>query len=363
MQKKGTDMERYEKLKAFADSLVGKDRMFVNHEANGRSGHLSHALAEYKKGHVIAFYSNCSGTRNKWAPGHSGFGWLEYKRSLDGGETWDEARVFPYSWESFLNEPYTVSCEKAVSTRENEIVALCIRNENPNGWEPYLEPVAVRSEDGGETWQAPRVICDKKGRIYDALVRDGVIYLLMLANDDFLAAKPEHRYYIYKSEDHGESFSLYGELPGDTKGHAYGAMVVREDGSLVCYEYDSTDEFNLVYHISRDMGRTWEESGRSFCAKRIRNPQVARVGGGYILHGRAGCISKELPMHFVLYTSEDGIHWDEGRYIYAHEGQTAYYSNNLVMERDDGAERILIQSSIPYSKGCVNIAHWVCDIR
>ena len=70
-------------------------RMFVNHEQNHRSGHLSHALVEYKSGHIMAFYSNCSGTRNKRAPGHNGFGWLEYKISADYGETWSDAKVFP----------------------------------------------------------------------------------------------------------------------------------------------------------------------------------------------------------------------------------------------------------------------------
>ncbi len=69
--------------------------MFVNHEKNGRSGHLSHALVEYRKGCVMAFYSNCSGTRDSWAPGHNGFGWLEYRRSVDGGRTWDEPTVLP----------------------------------------------------------------------------------------------------------------------------------------------------------------------------------------------------------------------------------------------------------------------------
>ncbi len=351
-------------MKPFVHYSLQKDHeLFVDHEKNGRSGHLSHALAEYRKGHVISFYSNCSGTRNRYAPGHNGFGWLEYKRSHDGGLTWDEARVFPYSWESFLNSPFTVSCEKAVSTAENEIVALCIRNENPNGWEPYLEPVVVRSEDGGETWSDAAMICDKKGRIYDAIVHDGSIYVLMLANKDFLAEKPEHRYYLYRSDDHGRSFSLHGELPGDTKGHAYGAMTVRTDGSLVCYEYDSGDEYNLVYHVSYDMGKTWAQSGRSFCAKRIRNPQIAKVKTGFLLHGRAGCVSQELPMHFVLYTSADGIHWDDGIYLYECEGMTAYYSNNLVMDRDDESERVLIQASVPYSKGGVNIAHWILEIE
>lgn len=337
--------------------------IFVDHEKSGRSGHLSHALVEYKKGHVMAFYSNCSGTRNKWSPGHNGFGWLEYRRSADGGMTWDEAKILPYSWHALLNEVFTVSCEKAVSTKENEIVALCIRNLNPNGWEPYMEPVALRSEDGGETWSEPIMISDKRGRIYDAMVVDGVIYLLMLANDDFEATLPEHRYYIYESRDGGKSFSLRGELPGDTLHHAYGNMTLADDGALICYEYDSADEYHLVYHKSYDMGLTFTESGKSFCAKRIRNPQVAKVKGGYLLHGRAGCMSAELPMHFVLYTSADGIHWDEGEYIYACEGKTAYYSNNLVL--DDG-KKVLIQASVPYNsayKGRVNIAHWMLKME
>jgi len=344
------------------ENIPSEGILYVDHEKNGRSGHLSHALVEYKKGHIMSFYSNCSGKRNKWSPGHNGFGWLEYRRSSDGGVTWDEPTVFPYSWESFLNEPFTVSCEKAVSPEENTIVALCIRNENPNGWEPYLSPVAVRSEDGGNTWSEPISICDKKGRIYDAIVHEGVIYVLMLANDDFLAQKPEHRYYIYESRDAGKSFSLLSELPGDTKDRAYGSMTLRYDGSLICYTYNSADEFNMDYYVSYDMGKTFSEQGKSYCEKRIRNPQVVRTKNGYLLHGRSGCVEKDLPMHFVLYTSDDGINWDEGTFLYRKEGQTAYYSNNLLIKGDDGKERVIIQSSIPYSKGCVNIAHWLIDV-
>lgn len=354
--------EHYVNFKITPENIPNNGIMFVDNEKKHRSGHLSHALVEYKKGCVMAFWSNCSPTRNKWSPGHNGFGWLEYRRSQDGGRTWDEPRVFPYSWDSFINQPFTVSCEKAVSTRDNEIVALCIRNENPNGWEPYLEPVVVISEDGGETWSEPIPFCDKKGRIYDAHVWNGAIYVLMLANDDWLAKLPEHRYYIYKSTDGGRTFELWSELPGDTAGHAYGAMTLRDDGSLVCYEYDTKDEYHLVYHISDDMGKTWRESGRSYVAKRIRNPQIAKVKGGYILHGRSGCMSNELPMHFVLYTSRDGITWDEGEYICASSSGTAYYSNNLVLD-EDGHQRVLIQSSTPYYKGCVNVAHWFLDIE
>lgn len=329
--------------------------LFVDHQKNNRSGHLSHALVEYKQGCVISFYSNCSSQRNN---GHNGFGWIEYKRSCDNGITWGDATILPYSWESFINHPYTISCETAVSAKENEIVAFCTRCTNPNGWEPYIEPTVIISTDAGESWSEPTVLCDKCGRVYDSIVVDGVIYVLIHAAPDWLATNADHKYYIYKSSDHGKTFALHGTLPGDPTNRAYGNMVLREDGALICYAYNKSDEYNLDYFISTDMGKTWIDSGKSFCKKRIRNPQVARFNGGYILHGRSGCESDELPCYFVLYKSADGLHWDDGVYLCEAESKAAYYSNNLAL--NDG-NHILIQSSVAYDGGRVNIAHWYID--
>lgn len=343
--------------------LPNPGELFVNHEENHRSGHLSHALVEFAPGKVMAFYSNCSGNRNKWAPGHNGFGWLEYRVSEDYGETWGETNVLDYSMQSFLNEPFTVSCEKAVSPSENVIVAFCIRNENPNGWEPYLSPVAVRSFDAGETWEDPISLCEEKGRIYDAFVYDGEIYVLLLANDDFLTSKQEHRYLIFKSSDAGETYERISELPGQYLHHAYGTMATAPNGDFLCYIYNADDEYNLDLYVSHDKGISWQEPIKSYCAKRIRNPQIARVHGGYILHGRSGCVDRNLPMDLVLYQSNDGIHWDDGTVVCSTPGMTAYYSNNLVMDLPDGSQKVLIQSSVPYDKGRVNISHWLLDIQ
>ena len=336
--------------------------LFVDHEKNHRSGHLSHALVEYRKGRVMAFYSNCSGKRNPYCPGHNGFGWLEYRRSEDGGKSWGEPETLPYAMDSFLNEPFTVSCEKAVSPKEDTVVALCIRNENPNGWEPYLEPVALVSEDAGRTWSEPVPISDRRGRVYDAFQLDGVIYVLMLANRDFLTDSDEQRYLLYRSGDCGRSFELLSELPGEYRNHAYGSMVLREDGSLVAYIYNAADEFHMDYFVSRDLGRTWTETGKSFVAKRIRNPQIARTKEGYICHGRSGN-SRDMPLDFVMYTGKDGIHWDEGRYLCHKDGAVAYYSNNLVLDHDDGSQTVLIQASVPYDGARVNICHWYLEIE
>ena len=59
------------------DVVPPEGNVFVNHEINGRSGHLGHALVEYEEGKILAFYPNCSLDEK----GHSAVGWMEYKRS------------------------------------------------------------------------------------------------------------------------------------------------------------------------------------------------------------------------------------------------------------------------------------------
>lgn len=352
------------KYKITPEQVPSTGILYVDHEKNFRSGHLSHALVEFRKNCILSFYSNCSGTRNPNSPGHNGFGWLEYRRSYDGGLTWDDARILQYSYDSLINQPFTVSCEKAVSIKENQIVAFCTRNINPNGWEPHIEPVVLMSEDAGETWSDPSLFCNLKGRIFDALVHDGIIYVLFHASPNGFSTCAEDKHLIYTSNDGGKSFVLHAELPFHAVSLGYGNMVLTDDGALICYVYNEKDENNLEYCKSYDMGLTWNEIGKSFCAKRIRNPQVGKVKGGYILHGRAGCMTEEHKAHhFVLYTSKDGINWDDGIYLCDCGPFSAYYSNNLVMNNDDGSQRVLIQSSVPYSKGRVNIAHWFLDIE
>ena len=345
-------------------SLPSDGTVFADLSIKKRSGHISHALVEYKKDCILAFYSNCSGTRPTKLPGHSGFGWLETRRSTDGGKSWEEPKVFDYSWNCFLNEPFTVVCEFAVSTKENEIVAFLTRNENPNGWEPYNTPYVIKSTDGGYTWSEPKELCGRKGRIFDAIVIDSDIYVLMHNNEMFFADKEEHIYYLYKSDNGGETFTEHSSLPNHVIGYGYGNLVYRDDGALICYRYLPSDEFNMPYDISYDKGKSWTEHGMSYCTKRIRNPQVRKVKGGYILHGRSGLMSFDIPIAFVLYTSKDGINWDEGEYLCKKTGNGAYYSNSIVFDKEDGSQRILIQASIPWGGPWqVNVNHWWLTIK
>ena len=54
---------------------------------------------------------------------------MEYRRSTDYGQSWGEPQILEYSYKSFLDGLFTISCEKAVVPEENHIVLFCIRND------------------------------------------------------------------------------------------------------------------------------------------------------------------------------------------------------------------------------------------
>ena len=338
---------------------------FVDYRPSRRSGHMGHALAEYARDSILAFYSNTSGSLNH---GHTGYGWMEYRRSTDGGRTWGSPKVLDYSYQSFIDGQFTISAEKAVVTDKGTVVLFCCRNSTLRGWEPYLEPTALRSTDAGETWSAPIPVSREKGRIYDARYRDGVIYVLEFCNGTarWCGNKPEHLYRLYVSADDGATFKERGVVPFETTlDRAYGFLTWLPDGRLMAACYNVKDEYNLDCIVSDDRGVTWSKPFKSFCAKRIRNPQIFRLDDTYFLHGRSGNETRELPFNFVLYSSPDGIHWDEGRYLSVPDdgewGNYSYYSNNCVLGRFGGRPRALIQASVPYDEARENVAHWWID--
>ena len=349
-------------------TVPGEGILFVNHHEKRRSGHLGHALVEYEDGKLLAFYSNCAGSRNH---GHSGFGWVEYRRSEDGGETWGEPEVLPYSARMFLDGEYTVACEKAVRADDGTIVVTCLLSRCQPAWEPWGVPTVIRSRDGGKTWSAPKPMTAEAGRLYDLRVCDGTIFGLFFANDgaeSFLGNKPEHQYKLLVSTDNGETFTERSTLPFDTMGRGYGSLLFSPDGMLAAYVYNAADEYHLDYCVSADSGSTWTAPAQSEVKKRIRNPQTAYLNGLCFLHGRSGCVDKTVPSNFVLYSSEDGVHWDDGVYLRIPPegawGGGSYYSNNLVVGAlGTGKKRLLIQSSDAYDEARTDIRHWWVDVE
>src|SRR5690606_14989325 len=120
-------------------------------------------------------------------------------------------------------------------------------------------------------------------------------------------------------------------------------------------ESPGINEHDIPYVISRDQGRTWSDVRTTRFAKAIRNPQMSRkIGDLYFLHGRSGSHNNESG-HFVLYSSRDGVNWDEGIYLRRAQPDRGgdHYSANAVI-----GDRLLIQASAAYEGRRVNECHW-----
>jgi len=333
--------------------------VYIDNKSRKRSGHMTHAMAEFAPNCFIDFNSNCSAVR---LGGHFPYGWVEYKISKDGGKTYSEFYDLEYSKQCFLDGIHTISVEKAVALDNGRIVAFCLRNSalEQGFCEPWDTPTVITSDDGGETWSEPREICEYQGRPYDARYYKGSIYLMHFCNKHFLGTEEEHKYRIFKSDDNGETFYELCVIPFDTKGRGYGSILFDEKGVLHAYAYNSNAETEMDHAVSYDCGETWELLKPCFVAKKIRNPQTALIDGVYVLHGRAGHTGG-----FVLYTSEDATNWDEGAFIDDFVICSTYYSNNLNL-RDEEGNFLLIQYSALYDGlgyAAVNVMHTKLRIK
>lgn len=332
--------------------------LFVDHAMAGRSGHLGHALVEYAPGRILAFYANCS----DFHQGHNGDGWMECKRSEDGGRTWGEPAVLEYSKGTYdQGVEHSVMCEKAVATDDGAILLFNLECRG-RGWKPLAVPTYLRSTDCGFTWEPARPLGDEPARIWDVHRHEGCILVLELCNDStvhWYGNLPEHHYALHASQDDGLTFSKRSILPFDIQGRGYGTMATLPDGRLIACVYNIEDEKHLDYVTSDDGGCSWSGVQRAFMAKQIRNPQMKAFRDGYVLHGRSG-EQGEGRNHFVLYTSRDGVTWDAGRYLRMGEAGAGAYSNNLVVSDPHAAEaeRLLIQASHAYEEHMTNVLHW-----
>ena len=119
-----------EKYKIIPENPPNGGILFVDHSTLLHSGHLGHALVEYEPSKIIAFYPDCSDVDPVLPDfnGHSGNGYMKYKRSLDGGLTWSDAKDEPNSKAMYdARCGSTLMCEKAVVTDTGRIVLFYVK--------------------------------------------------------------------------------------------------------------------------------------------------------------------------------------------------------------------------------------------
>ena len=335
--------------------------LFVNHASANRSGHLGHALVEYDDRKLLAFFPNCSADND----GHSAVGWMEFKRSLDGGRTWSKRQPLLFSKQLFKQgKGRTAMAEKAVRTDRGDIVLfylICDISKTAL-WQPYWTPLYSVSADGGETWSEPKPVCNSRGRIYDAVYQDGEVRALHFANDatgTWWGTTDEHVFELHVSRDGGKSFVRRSVLPFNTKDRGYGSLGRLANGDLIAFIYNRTNEQELDYTTSGDGGKTWSGVKTAQFSRKIRNPQFIAFGSRYFMHGRSGAYG-DGSGHMILYTSRDGLNWDHGIYLRMKDTGTGAYSNSIVVGtlNDRAPNRLLIQASHAYKQSQTNVLHW-----
>lgn len=340
--------------------------LFINHEINGRSGHNGHSLIEYKEDHILAFYLNGSGEDEKH-PGHHPKGWTEYKRSTDGGQTWGEPRVLEYSKQLFEDPAYFSGyIKETLLAPDGTIIAIGCRFRSD--YPEFDKAFYIKSRDGGETWSEPLDFAPDDpvyGRPQSSFVHNDTLYVLFIHTQKGGERwGQDHPHRLYVSTDNGEAFARRSDLTLDTECW-YGTMAILENGHFIAYAYRDKDEHHLQYVLSEDEGKTWSEPDTTYLAKKIRNPIMSeKLGEYYFMHGRSGQKGEEEARNLVLYSSQDGIHWDEGIFLNKSKGAYAYTANEVIGKfNPTKPPRLLIQSSVAYdSHWKVNVHHWWIDL-
>jgi len=353
--------------------------IFVDRQPDDRSGHGNNSIAECRNGDIVAFYS-VTGTGGDNLNGHGSAGWSEYRRSSDGGLSWSAPVVFDYSkrmWDG--NEVGSALVYSAVTSPNGTLVATVIHYANEK-WEKQRPPVYFLSDDHGHTWKGPRAF-DESATVDDiaytmntSFVHDGEIFIVFRGGpSDMSPGGPQT---LWVSDDNGQSFRRRSVLPFDHASY-YWAAGALDGGEIIVYTYnahlkreDKTAEQNIPYVISRDGGRTWSEVRTTHFAKGIRNMQLSgKLGDLYFMQGRSGSHQRDLvgddpgPGNFVLYSSRDGIHWDEGMVLMSRlqtPGGGDCYSDNEIIGKYDPArpERLLIHADVSYSGAKTNMHQW-----
>jgi hypothetical protein len=353
--------------------------LFVDRQPEDRSGHGNNSLAECRNGDIVAFYS-VTGIGADNLNGHGTAGWSEYRRSTDGGQTWSDPVVFEYSkrmWEG--DEVHSALVYSVITAPNGTLIATVIRYANEK-WQKQRAPVYFLSHDHGHTWQGPRefdesATVDEIAYTMDtAFVHGGEVFLVFRGGGSDMTPGGPHTLWV--SADNGESFRQRSVLPFE-QAHYYWAAGALDDGQIIVYSYnahfkreDQTAEQNIPYVISTDGGRTWSDVRTTHFAKGIRNLQMSgKLGPWYFMHGRSGSYPRERvgddpgPGHFVLYSSRDGIHWDEGIVLMSRlqtpGGGDCYSANEVIGKYDPQTpERLLIHADISYSGAKTNMHQW-----
>jgi BNR repeat-like domain/BNR/Asp-box repeat len=313
------------------DDVFGDVICNMEKDAPGRCSHGGPICMEYPDGSIVAFHTNASD--------HNLDGWSEFAVSKDGGKTWQKYNKFAYSHKAYQEDPKRPAWVEEGLVTNNGTVVLFVSHFDEG---KRVRSVVMRSHDNGSTWSAPDPLDgDFVGYPTSVAVSGKTNYVLFDSN-----AGP---HVLYVSTDDGKTWQKRSTLTLQSDAW-YGAMCIMEDGRLLAGAYVTADEDHLYYCISKDEGRTWSEQRLAHVDKKVRDPELACLAGKYYLHGRSGH-SGEGAHRFVLYQSDDGIHWKSGLIVSGDREGPDGYSHNCILHQHDPEtpDELMIEYSIQYA--------------
>ena len=317
------------------DDVFGTLISDLENDFPGRNSHGGPVCMEYPNGQIVAFNTNTSD--------HNIDGWSEYAVSKDGGKSWEMYNRFPYSFEAYQRDPHRPAwVEAGLVTQKGTVVVFITHFINePEVKDNRTMSGFMRSFDHGVSWTTYESVDGTYIGYPVATAVDGSTNYIVY--DDF-----GEGHVLYVSTDNGRSWRKRStlSLENDTW---YGALTLMKDGGLLAGAYLTKDEDHFYYCISTDQGHTWTKQQKAHVDKKIRDPELAYLGGRYYLHGRSGHHG-EGRHRFVLYQSDDGINWQDGIIVSGDAKKPDGYSSNCIINQynDDVPNELMVEYSIIY---------------
>jgi len=214
-----------------------------------------------------------------WSDFRDGRWAIYYRRSTDGGATWEaEQELMPPGLEE-TNRPQIAVLGKTVHV-------VWMDNRDGNG-QCYIIPHCTevyyrRSTDAGATWEQPRRMTFNDqprlaGRPDVAAFGDGSIFI---AYDQDLKLEKGGVQHVLRSFDGGKTWLPPLQLGKSSEETHPAAAALRQDGVSAWFKQESRLNPGLRARLTQDSGRTWlKEEKVSVSDRPASTPHVAIAGG------------------------------------------------------------------------------------
>jgi BNR repeat-like domain len=262
----------------------------------------SPALAiDSKKGLHVIWYDDTPGNQE-----------IYYKRSLDGGATWDATKRLTWTAGSSY---YT-----AIATDSNDAIHISWTDNTSGNYQIYYK----KSTDRGSTWGAmKRVSWTSVASFGPAIAVDSTNHIHIVC-EDYITGNED--IYYTKSTNGGETWSTLKRLTW-TSAQSTDAAVAIDSGDsihLVWNDYMSASDDEIYYRKSTDGGSTWSAAKKITSTSGYSSTPALTIDAGDTIHL---VWSDNTPGNWEIYykkSTDGGSTWSASQRLTWNSGNSQY---------------------------------------